>query len=157
MKTQPVYLLVTPLILMMLFSSIYQKAEAITIVNTVSAASNTGVNGQNGQNGQVGTDGSRGQDGQSVVTDVSHASVSVKSVINGVTVIDSEQDVSGTGTQSVVIDLSTTTGTTDPVTISITLNNELLTANETLERLKFWQDLLTRARNLLQLYVSMHF
>ena len=133
---------------------LYQRAEAATIANTVSAESNTGTNGQDGLDGQAGADGSRGQDGQSVVSGSSHASVSVKSVVNGITVIDISKDVSGSGTERVVIDASTGTSTTPSVTIPVTLDNELLTATETIERLQLLLDLLTRARNLLQLYVS---
>jgi hypothetical protein len=73
---------------------------ATTIVNSVSVHSSTGGNavqgtrgedGQDGQEGQKGQDGENGQDGK-YTSSQNKTSVSAKSVVNGVTIFESEEN-----------------------------------------------------------------
>lgn len=73
-------------------------AESVYIRNTVSSYSNSGgagEDGEDGENGKDGEDGKPGNDGETVISGSGSASVKIKTIVNGETVVDIDETYFG--------------------------------------------------------------
>lgn len=81
-------------------------AESVYIQNSVSSYSNSGGQGEDGEDGKDGEDGEDGQDGrsgsdgQTIISGNGKASVSIKTTVNGETIVDINESNSASGTTS---------------------------------------------------------
>lgn len=141
------------------------SAEVVTIVNSVHAESSTG--GQSGGDGSAGSDGVAGKDGMSgtsgtsVIRNSATAAVSVRSTVNGQTIIDDSMvaDVSLPDVSISRVDATATSSSTEPA-YQIVLQGEVTSGESVgtaLASPSRMQEFFSSIHNLLVSYASAFF
>ena len=98
MKSKQSLLILAIFALALGFSTVPETVKAVSITNTLTSSVNTGGEGRDGRDGADGVDGKDGQsgtDGKTIISGEGTASVKLKSVVNGETVVDVEKSSNG--------------------------------------------------------------
>ena len=162
MKQQNFNRICTGIALAFLMLTATSSAEAVKIVNSVNSQVSTGEQrilagqaGTDGVDGKDGKDGEKGEDGKNVFSGDTHASVFMQSVIDGVTVYDSnEVTTSDQHTEQFVNESGTTTIVDrQSATAHGTVQNEIIVGQSYSHYIQI-QEILANIRLILESYVS---